>query len=60
MWGHLIAKLLGLYNLYKLALINYLKGLLSNLQDKIYIAYINRIKDTYLNKTILKSCAYHA
>lgn len=54
MWWYTIAKLLGLFDIYKSLLIKYLNGLAANLQAKLYLAHYNRIMDSSLYNEKIK------
>ena len=54
MWWYIIAKLLGLFDIYKSLLVKYIKGLAANLEAKLYIAHFNRIMDSYLYNEKIK------
>lgn len=54
MLWYVIAKLLGLFDIYKSLLLNYIKGLAANLKAKLYLANFNRVMDSYLSKEKIK------
>ena len=54
MLWYVIAKLLGLFEIYKSLLLNYIKGLVANLKAKLYLAHFKRVMDSYLSKEKIK------